>query len=201
MAGEHTRRPKPARLGPRRNISGAFGNQGQGFIEESVRNAYQVVEPWMKQGQRMARQLSQSAYGPLNLPEGSRDMQNRWLQASGELVAAWFDMIGMATQWIAPDGGAAEFDEGCPPSITYEISSSKPIRVKLKLQPDAIDCKLKTPRFKKRNGLKVRLQPRSDSQINVRIEVGDDVQPGKYSSNVIDKHTREVVGRMRIVLD
>jgi hypothetical protein len=203
MATEHTRRPKPARTEPRRNISGALGGQNDRFIEDSVRNAYSVVEPWMQEGQRIARQLSNSSFGRLNLPEGTRELQGRWLQATGELMATMFDIIGAATESVSENESRAQDP---PPrarhsSIEYQISSHLPIRVHAHLAAGASNYRLKARGFKKREGLRVRIRTRSNGVVVVRIGVRADLAPGKHSSDIVNADDGEIVfGRIRIIL-
>jgi hypothetical protein len=199
MASGRIRRPKPDRVGPRRNISGAFGSAQAGLIEDSVRNAYSVVEPWMKQGQRMARRLSRAAYGPLGTAKGARDLQTRWLQSTGEMVATWFDLLGEATDWILANGEIA--DDGIASSnIVFEITSHLPIRVHTTLAADPTNTRMKARQFKKRDGLRVRFRSRPDGLLVVRVKIRGDLGPGKYSSAIVDTYSGETVGRMRIVL-
>lgn len=203
MATEHTRRPKPARTEPRRNVSRTFGGPDDRFIEDSVRNAYSVVEPWMQEGQRIARQLSNSSFGRLNLPEGTRELQGRWLQASGELVATMFDIIGAATESVSEN--TANEEDSQPrarhSSIEYQISSHLPIRVHTHVAAGASNYRLKAHRFKKRDGLRVRIRTRSNGVIVVRISVREDLPPSKHASDIVNADDRGIVfGRMRIVL-
>ncbi len=204
MATNRISRPKADRPRPRRNSADRDEeDEDPDFIQESVRNAYRVVEPWMKQGQRVARQLSRAAYGPLNnLPDGARDIQGRWLQASGEMVATWFDMLGMASQWMTPNGDAADDrrDRSHVASITYDISSHLPIRVRTRFTARAAQVALKAPRFKKRDGIRVQFRTNAEGRLAVRVTVREDLPPGKHTSAIIDAYSGETVGRIRIVL-
>ena len=209
MAKDRVRRSAQSNSGPQRNISGVFGDINNDYIEESVKNAYRIVEPWMKQGQRMAQQLGQNAYGPLMLPDSTRDLQGRWLQISGEMVATWFDMMGAASDWVMPGLMPGNSDDSNDrkshkdrsssrekiSSHDFMISGHQPARVKIKLGPIDANCRLRAKGFGK--GIKVRFRARSN-RLMVRVKISEEAESGSYKGKIVDRDYGDVLGRIRI---
>ena len=179
MTDERLRRPDPERLGPHRDFANILRRAGAqpdpddphreptvppagDFVTEGVRAAYQVVDTYLRQGQRVAQSFGRAAYEPLGMGRGGGELWSRWMVAVTELWAIWFEMLGTMsenmTPAMAPRRAAMEPDGPRTPAspfartgseapatprpaaraataFEYEISSHRPARVRADFLP------------------------------------------------------------------
>ena len=80
------------------NETGSSAATAQGFIADGVRLGYQVIDAYLKQGQKVARQFvgTPVAPGTVNGSEGE-EFEVRSVQLLTELMANWSDLVGVYT--------------------------------------------------------------------------------------------------------
>jgi hypothetical protein len=194
-----------------RGVDGA-GESGQdpsGFIESGVKNAYSVIDRYMSEGQRVASELGQT-YADMGMGEGGQQMQARLMQLSGELVANWFDLVGLMTDSFLPTWGTDDApDEPVSSSSAgvdtiFEIGSERPIRISADLTPGAQKFSL--------SGKPARHQQDADAgeipfnvitshqqnAITIQAQIDGAATPGVYVGNIVNDHTGEILGCLNI---
>ena len=185
MSDERVRRPPMERQGPHRDFANLLGGAGRRpgaepsaagavpgadpaqagsqFVEQGVRAAYDVIDTYLRQGQRVAQRLGGLSYGPAQLGGNVSEMQARWMRLSTDLMAGWFDLLGLFAESMMPPNGApppgpaagmppAGTGTGIPPApqpptaapalapepslpVAYEIASSRPAQVYVEFLP------------------------------------------------------------------
>lgn len=177
-----------------------------GFIENGVRNAYSVVDRYLNEGQRIASEFGQS-YADIGLGERGQEFQARWLQLSGELIANWFDLLGLLSENLIPEGGLAAESESpgednqCHPVL--EVESARPVRIDARMAPGAHRYELADGevRDKDSNAPPIPFIALSDPdacEVTVRAQIPADQPVGSYKGNVANRVTGEILGTLTL---
>jgi hypothetical protein len=97
---ERIKKPEPERTEPIRNWSMLFGSSGVAappsgeFVSQGVAMGYQVIDQYMRQGQKAARSLWAPNLGGNGAENGQqRPMEEMFRQAS-QLATLWLDFVG-----------------------------------------------------------------------------------------------------------
>lgn len=189
---------------------------------EGVRLGYQVIEEQIRQGQRVAEQLSDASYGPAAMGGDVRETAERVIRYSADLVALWFDFLNstmangdvlraFAASWQAPASGSP----ATPPAgaganttpVSIEICSSRPVRVTLDLKTSAAGRPLATHGLRALEAEKpalteVTFEPGPDGGLpSLRLRVPEGQPPGLYSGVVVDRRSGELLGTLSALMN
>ena len=185
------------RTRPDRRAMGALGDSN--FIAQSIENMYRIVEPWQRQGEDVARKFSRT-YGSLDMPSGARDVHGRFLTSGGDLLASWMELLAFYTDWVAgapQTGGAARHTDESSTNIAYEVRSKRAIFVQADIDEDVQPDDLVARRIRKKDGLRARFREENGITI-VSLAVNKNAKPGRYSSDIVDDYSDDVVGYITI---
>lgn len=233
MADERFHRPEPQRKGPDRRFANVLRSAGSmrdpddpgpgdpaeaagGFVAEGVRGAYEVIDAYMRQGQRVARSLGLPTYGSVS-PDQMSDLSSRWVQASSELMSVWFEFMTSVAESMslgAPRAGAENGERrgssGPAPEargfeVDYEIRSHLPARPRLEFLPGRATPDLATHGLRTLGSdarpVDVSFEPGPEGRrIVVKIRVHKSQEPGLYTGALLDAHTGETVGSLSLRL-
>ena len=75
------------------------------FVSDGVRIGYQVIDTYLKQGQKAARQFVSASNGGERGPGPSDESDIRAIQLFTELMANWSDLVGMFTETLNSAAG------------------------------------------------------------------------------------------------
>jgi|SRR5262245_28200260 len=228
MPDERFHRPDLPRTGPYRDFANILRSAGGvdaepdaareapgatgGFVSEGVRAAYQVAEAYLREGERVARTLGVPSYDPLGSGNLINDLSARWIQASAELMAIGFEVLGSvaanagyptATRPQGP-GGTVPQPSG-PIAVHYEIVSNRPARVWLEFQPGQEHADLASDGLRSLEPahapIPVEFEPQSQSGcVLVRITVPEKQPPDFYTGAVLRADTSRCIGTLNLVL-
>lgn len=186
-------------------------------VSEGVRLGYRVIEEQMKQGQRVAEQISDPGYGPAAMSGDVREATERMIRYGGDLVALWIEFVNstmangdfirsLGASWQAAARGVAvpfPADQGmAPTSISVDVCSIRPVRVTLDLKPNAAGRALAThglraPEVEKPALTDVTFEAGPDGVLpRLRLRVPEGQPPGLYTGVVVDKRSGELLGTM-----
>lgn len=232
MSDERFHRPEPQRTGPYRDFANILRSAGPGsdpdhgdmdetseaaggFVAEGVRAAYQVIEAYLRQGQRVARTLGLPSYEPLVPMSRMNELSARWIQASGELMAIGFEFLGSVTESMVSGGLAPAREErgraappaspGGPIAVHYEIASSRLAHPHCDFLPGRETVTLAS------HGLRslvpgcapipVEFDPEEqENRVLVRIRVPEGQPPGLYTGSLLHADSGESVGNLSLRL-
>ncbi len=194
-------------------------------ISRSVALGYQVVEEYVRQGEKAARRMSEGGYRKESVTADAQDamqLMQRMGHYASELFGTWFELVqrtGMAGASFrdlaaAAATTAASAPTMAPPATTavrsvrarLEVRSSRPVEVALELAPEAGTgefvvhalraCDTWKPRV---DDVQVRPGDSGDAPI-VAVRVPDGHPPGTYEGLIVDAATNRPVGVLRVVL-
>jgi hypothetical protein len=179
---ERTRRPKPERTEPIRSWSTLFetprasstgsgsgagiGSGGQtslsDVVSRSVDLGYQVIDEYIRQGQKAANRLGERSLSPQTMAADAQEMAARMAQYASGFAALWLEFFQLAASAsVAPFAGTNPFAGAAggaaprtPPStphsgarpdpplreatrVRVEVAASRPVEVTFDLQPGA----------------------------------------------------------------
>ena len=236
---ERIKRPPLDRTGPVRNwaalLNAAASAAGAGAAEEngerassfgdaisrSVALGYQVVEEYVRQGEKAARRVSDGGYRSGSVAADAQDvmqLMQRMGHYASELFGTWFELVqrtGMpgaplraaaaagAPTTTAPSAAAST---AAPIRARLEVRSSRPVEVAIELASEAGSaefvvhalraCESWKPRL---DDVHVRPGDAGDAPI-VAVRVPDGHPPGTYEGLIVDAATNRPVGVVRVVL-
>ncbi|MEQ8859041.1 MAG: hypothetical protein RIC56_10360 [Pseudomonadales bacterium] len=193
---------------------------GPDFVTSGVRAAYQVIDTYMNQGQKVARQLGKLSYAPLRLGRRIPDFQARWLQLSNDLMADWFDLVGLYSEAVmslgengaeegpaAPQGGAEQHPDASGSTLTvdYEVVSPRPARLhheffSHRATPDLATHGLRSldPTLEP---IDVGFEPvPGEDRVVIKIRIPADQPAGTYSGALLDATSADAVGTLSLRL-
>lgn len=173
------------------------------FIENGVRNAYTVVDRYISEGQRIASQIGQS-YAELGLGEGGREFQARWLQLSGELIANWFDLLGLVSETLIPERDTrSNADPAGASHAVLEVDSARPVRIDARLVPRAHCFELADGELRDRDPDHaaipfIALADPETAEVTIRARISANQPAGSYRGNVANRATGEILGTLSV---
>lgn len=197
--------------------AGEFAEGAGEFVEKGVLGAYDVIDAYMQQGQRVARSLGMPSYETVSTDQLS-ELSSRWLKASTELTSVWFEfMSSMAKNMAVPGSNeSANGEEERQPrarpgsrSVQFDPNIKSPklfARLRHEFHPGRETTDLATHglRSLKQEGaspILVSFEPDADAgRVTVNIEVADDQKPDLYTGQLLDKQTGETVGHLSLRL-
>jgi hypothetical protein len=223
--------PDPPRTSPHREFRNILGNASPGdqpdhrglgetpdaagrFVAEGVRSAYEVVDAYLRQGQRVARSLGLPSYEPPVAASHINELSARWLHASSELMAIGFEFLGSLAESMAAGypqrapGGAwpmpgPEPARGPEVAVHYEIASSRPAQVQHEFLPGRATLALASHGLRSLElgapAVPVEFDPNQEQHcVLVRIQVPADQPAGLYTGALLDAHSGGSVGSLSL---
>jgi hypothetical protein len=227
-------RPKLARSGPRRDFSallkgsnvtdrptaqadaesGVAAGTLNGAVAEGVRLGYSVIQEQIRQGQRLAQQIS-GGLGGIGAVGGSKDLAHlaqRMLHFSADLGAMLVDLssvlwptmgpraassIGAETAGASPNGAAGTA------AVTVEVEANRRTKVMLDLRLGTGSAKLTTPGLHSLGGnasplTEIAFGFGEDHSPELRVKIPPDQPAGTYSGVIIDMDTHEPRGTLSV---
>lgn len=232
MSAKRTHRPPMDRTAPHRDFASILGQAASTSgpdtnpraersapegdpIANGVRAAYQVIDAYLRQGQRVAQQFGKFAYTPLSTVANTADLQARTLQLWNDLIANWFDLLGVLTEAVArpltstaPDQGRAAQTAGAggdapPVQLAYEIASRQPACVSAQFHQGRATTELASHGLRNMAGGCIDVafdRPSDDGPVVVKIRVPDEQEPGLYTGVLLDARNESVVGSVTLQL-
>jgi len=198
--------------------SGATETPSQGFIADGVRLGYQVIDAYLKQGQKVARQFvgTPVAAGTAN-GSGGEEFEIRSVQLLTELMANWSDLVGVYTEAFSARAGSGRpqgESQGVPVPATrtsstptiqlaYEISSKRPALVDAEFFPAraTLDLASHGLRCLRSSGPEIAVTFEQDLERQrtiVLIRVPDDQPAGLYTGALLNSHDGSTVGSLSL---
>jgi len=214
----HTSDPRDAADG----ASSADGAERDGQAAESwsdvvaqgVGLGYRVIEEQIRQGQRVAEQISAASYSPSAIGGDMREASERMVRYSADLLALWFDFVNStmangelmrnlsaSLQGARPPADATR-PAAAPTSVAVELCSIRPVRVTLDLKAHAAGRPLATHGLR---AAEIDKPPLTDvgferaadaAPLVLRLRVPETQPPGLYTGVVIDKQSGELLGTL-----
>lgn len=236
MGDDHIRRPDPERENPFRQVGNLWSSVGappQGderpgrgedwpderrdaraeFVADGVRSAYRVIDEYLHQGRRVARQIGSLSYGPLKLGASSPDVQARWVQVTSDLIANWFDLLGLLSDTLTPTfeeppyrdtpGSEEATRQASPVHVSLEVASRRPALVDVHFQPGFETVNVTSHGLRKlgeADAIPVEFDAPDHLSLIVRVAVPDDCEPGQYSGVLLVPETGNPVGTLSLTL-
>jgi hypothetical protein len=169
-------------------------------IVDGVQAAYQVIDSYLREGQRAAQQY-RSVVTPPRSPEasGNADLQARSLQVWTDLMANWFDLLGVFTSTMQSARSDVKSVQ-----LAYEVASAQPARVDAQFHEGR-----QTP-YLVSHGLRSLTSdscidvtfdlPQDDGPVVVKIRVPDQQAPGVYTGPLLHARDGSIVGSMTLQL-
>ncbi len=225
---ERVTRPEPERTRPYRSFSTLFGAPGGGGSQDPVSRAvglgYQVMEEYMRQGQRVASAMSdpqKMSAGMGNIADlpmltermfrYAQDFASVWLDVMGAMTARAMDGAtpGQGAQAPADDDRSA--DSGPAPRVRTApsgellllVQARGEVAVSVQLSGGrpggtvvASELRLADGGRSRLGGVEVERGP--GDRLTVRLVVPDDQPPGEYHGTLIDEDTSALVGRLNV---
>lgn len=223
MTDERVARPELPREGPARDPADLWASMGRARREQastvrasqeqasqepapdqheaSVGGAYDVIERYMKEGQRIAAKLG-DANSELDLGENFNEMQARWFELSGKLMANWFDLLGAAGERRVP-GAAGSKRQPPAPELEFELLSRRPARFSARFSPGAQRFELSGAAARSEDPearpIPWQVTTTHDSdRIRLCARIRAKQPPGRYTANVVNANTGEILGSLTI---
>ncbi|MDX2169763.1 MAG: hypothetical protein SF182_22020 [Deltaproteobacteria bacterium] len=182
-------------------------------VADGVAVGYRVIEEQIRQGQRVAEQISGASYGPAAMSGDVREASERLVRFSADLVALWMDFVnstlangdllrGLAAAWTPPAAAAAPSPTsyGAATAVAIEVQSARPVRVSVEFKPGVGARPLATHALR---ALAADLPPLDDVAFVaerdgaapvLRLRVPDGQPGGVYSGVVLDAQSGEPLG-------
>ena len=197
------------------------GRSWDDVVSNAVERGYKVIEEQIRQGQRVAQQLTDRSYGPRAMGGDATELVERVLGFYTDLGALWFDLIDsmmrnpilsgdvmrspppsreMSAPGASGNGAAANGHSGIP----IEIASASPTRVTLNISAPPNGCRLGVHELCALDKAK---PPLTDIHFDngaecptLRISIPQRQPPDTYSGTVIDTDTNEPLGTLCILI-
>ena len=184
-------------------------------MSDGVRLGYQVIDTYLKQGQKIARQFVGTPYGAETGHGHQEESDLRSIQLLTELMANWSDLVGIYTEalssapgFIRPPGhpqenpsSAAASKAGAPSAVqfAYELTSRRPALVDVEFFPgrETLDLAAHGLRCLGSSAAEIPVvfEPQPERQRTViSIHVSDDQPAGLYTGTLMDSHDGSAVG-------
>ncbi len=185
------------------------------FVSDGVRLGYQVIDTYLKQGQKAARQFVSASNGGERGPGLSDESEIRAIQLFTELMANWSDLVGMFTETLnsaagplraaerpqepSPDAAASQPRSPLAVQLSYEITSRRPALVDVEFVPGRETPSLAAHGLRclgsNAGEIAVRFEQQPDRQRTiVSIHVSDDQPAGLYTGTLMDMRDGSAVG-------
>ncbi len=193
-------------------------------ISRSVALGYQVVEEYVRQGERAARRMSEGSYRTEAATADAQDLVQRMGRYASELVGTWLELVQRtgATTAAAPaaprqgEAAAPRHGESAAPRtaptparaarLAVALHSSRPAEVMVELAPEAGGARLVVHALRACEASK----PRLDVEVETRaaldgapvlsVRIPDEHPPGTYEGLIVDEVTNRPVGAVRVIL-
>jgi len=187
-------------------------------ISRSVALGYQVVEEYVRQGERAARRMTSGGYRTDGTAVDAQDLVQRMGQYASELVGTWLELVQRtAAVRPAPDGaGAAAVPPTVVPNATavptarssrvrVAVRCSRPVEVAVELMPEAADARLVVHGLRACEAWKPRLGDvqaiaAGDDAPLLSVRVPDGHPPGTYEGLIVDESTNRPVGVLCVTI-
>lgn len=235
MSKDRFRRPDLPRTAPYHdmanllNVAGsqrnpdAASNRSDGasadFVTSGVRAAYEVIDSYMVQGQKVARQLGKLSYAPLRMGARTPELQARWLQVTNDLMADWFDLVGLYSEAVMslgepgadqnsiaePSGAAGPASATAPLTVDYEIASPRPALLHHEFFTNRATPHLASHGLRSLDPLLTPIDVEfestpDESRVVIKVRVPADQPTGVYSAALLDATSAETVGTLTLRL-
>ncbi len=192
---------------------------GPDFVTSGVSAAYQVIDTYLKQGRNVARQLGKLSYAPLRMGRRVPELQARWLQLSNDLMADWFDLIGLYSEALmslgdndpapsAPPPGAQapQAPTGPPLTVDYEVASPRPALLHHEFLDNRATPNLASHGLRSLDSSLVPIDVRfasapGEHRVVISVRIAADQAPGTYTGALLDASSGEAVGTLSLRLD
>lgn len=188
------------------------------FVADGVRLGYQVIDAYLQQGQRIARQFvtTPSAGSATNGDTDERDIRS--MQFLTEVMANWSDLLGTYTEALNTTSGAAR-SQGLAPDhpaaapvsrsdaslvrLAFQITSRRPALVDAEFFPgrETVDLAAHNLRCLGASApeIGVAFEPDGDrGRTIVSIEVPDGQPAGLYTGALLDSRDGTTVGSVSL---
>ena len=241
---ERVKRPEPDRTDPirsgwldlfgistgsRQNDGQASSENGQGKplssdpVTRAVELGYRVVDDYLRQGQQVARSISDRGRSPLPLTGDVQDLMTRWFQYTSELTEVWFQLVGLAASGQMPRGaagpaepappttadgsGSAGTDPGAPPEsarVAVAVLCGRPVEVTVDLRPIPAEHTICVHDLRAVDPDKPRISDVAVERVadggglQLRIQIPDDQPSGTYSGLVLNEDTSLPAGTVAV---
>jgi len=194
------------------------GNRPSGLddaITRSVAIGYQVVEEYVRQGERAARRMTGGG-SPPGVAADAQDLAQRMGHYASELFGMWLELAQRTTmanspaQDGAPAAGRSTATSAAAPlrstRVRLDVRCSRPVEVAIDLTPEAASARFVVHALRACDAGKPRLDDvqvrtgEADDGPTVSIGIPDGHPPGTYEGLIVDAVTNRPIGVLRVVL-
>jgi hypothetical protein len=188
------------------------------IVSDGVLLGYQVIDTYLKQGQKIARQFVAAMPYSAGTGNGhSEEPDIRSVQLLTELMANWSDLVGAYTEALTSrnesirppqpshENRPAEAPRSTTPAVqlAYEITSRRPALVDVQFFPGRQTLELASHGLRCLGSsaaeIAVMFEQQPDHQRTViSIHVPDDQPEGLYTGTLMDSHSGSVVGSVSL---
>jgi len=239
---QRIRRPEPERTAPDRSPSGVFRTGGSSTgdsstgnpsketsakgpfetIERGVREGYRVVEDYLREGQRVARQINRRQYGPRQMGDDLQSLAGRMFRDSTRLLGLWVELMSSSVETLWGGGRPGPAGRPSPTdrtgddaerdaadteatAVTVEVASPHPARVTVHLTAGAAGQPLRPTPLSGDPGA----PPLTDVAFErggpdeppvLRIRVPADQPPGIYHGVLVEPASHDHRGTVKVEL-
>jgi hypothetical protein len=199
------------------NGSSAAGVLGD-TVSESVKLGYSVIQEQIRQGRRIAQQMSEGALRAAGPNKDLAQILQRMLHFSTDFGALLVDLT--ETMWRLSSSGEPRVDRGsrgdngpaardsapAATNMSFDINARRPTKVLLDLRADANAATLGTPGLHALNGdaaplTEIAFARGARGQMpGLTVRIPDEQPPGTYTGVVVDRETNEPRGTLSIRL-
>ena len=190
----------------------------RGFIADGVRLGYQVIDAYIKQGQKIAERFAAMPYGPERANGDPGELEVRAVQLLTELMANWSDFVGVYSEALRPAAGAARrqgppqehtsatpgaTSDGPAIQLAYEVTSRRPALVNAEFFPGRETLNLASHGLRCLGscGAEIRVvfeQEPERRRTIVSIDVPDEQPAGLYTGALLDSRDGSAVGGLSV---
>ncbi len=239
---DRMRREDPERDAPRRSWFEGFDRQQppsngqseaggtansaagwQNAVEQSVRMGYEVIDAQIKEGRRVAEQLSgqMSSGGGAYGSDSIRGMTDGFFRSFADLTTRWLEVMSASTTGMAGPGSNASANHGSEqPSqngvasasssssvpVAIEVDSKRPTTVTLDLRPGSQARALGNQPLSDPDPDKPPLRdvlfepPGDDSPLTIKIRVPESHPAGVFSAVVFEREGGQPQGTLSVAI-
>ncbi|HLV22074.1 MAG TPA: hypothetical protein VKZ49_14370 [Polyangiaceae bacterium] len=191
---------------------------------DTVNGAYQLIDEYLRQGQRMAESIWLPSEGEHAQRPEAAHVPNRLLRAMGDMTMAWLEMLQQSApapgaRNPAPAGTAGPFSAGksspvatprdsgavaAHAGLTVCVQASRPVEVSVELtrqleHPNLVATELRPPAPGAGPSSEITVDvSQLEASSRVDIVVPEALSPGSYSGLLLDAETERPCGTVYV---
>lgn len=240
--GRRIKRPPLDRDRPIRDRSGLFGaaaHDGRPVadstarrvdstdpIAQAVDTGYRVIEQYMRQGERVARQIGgQRTVDPARAVVSAQDRITEMTQMFSDMAGLWLELVQDVVQQGAARSTAGDAHNGGPPAasgnhggasepsplssaaVNLVLNSTLPVSGHVDLRPEYATAKLQVHDLRGTAADQPRITdvsfaPATDqTPARIVVRIPPDQPPGRYNAVLVEETGGRLAGTISVIID